>query len=524
METGVKRALVSVYDKTGVVELCKQLVAQGVEILSSGGTARLLEREGVEVMAVSDYTGSPEMLDGRVKTLHPRIHGGILAVRSNDQHMSDLAQHEISPIDLVVVNLYPFEKTARTEGIGVHDVLEMIDIGGPAMVRAAAKNHNHVGIVVDPGDYAVIAAEIGESGGLSQATRLRLAAKAFRHTSAYDGAVQEYLSRVEPDGSVAAAGQPELGDSLSLEWVKVQDLRYGENPHQSAAFYRAPLVNGPTLADAKQLQGKELSFNNILDFDAALVLSTELPDDGCVIVKHGNPCGTALGQEPKAAFERALSCDPLSAFGGVIAFNRKVDLRAATSVAEHFFEGVVAPSFDDDAKQALARKKKLRLLEVGDLGRFVRGGLDLRRVQGGLLAQTWDAIEEKVREAEVVTRRTPTDKEWRALEFAWIVAKNVKSNAIVYANEDRTLGIGAGQMSRVDSARIAIEKAQSTLAGAVMASDAFFPFRDGIDTAAGAGIVAVIQPGGSIRDKDVIAAADEHGIAMVFTGRRHFRH
>jgi phosphoribosylaminoimidazolecarboxamide formyltransferase/IMP cyclohydrolase len=524
MEQGIKRALISVFDKTGVVGLCQRLSAKGVEILSSGGTASLLEKEGISVTAVSDYTDSPEMLDGRVKTLHPKIHGGILAVRSNEQHMSDLERNEITPIDLVVVNLYPFEKTARTEGIGVHDVLEMIDIGGPAMVRAAAKNHPHVGVVVDPGDYEAVADEIESSGALSPQTRLRLAAKAFRHTSAYDGAVQEYLSRLDSDTRPGAEERPAFGERLTLEWEKVQDLRYGENPHQSAAFYRSPLVQTASLASARQLQGKELSFNNILDFDAALVLAAELPGGGCVIVKHGNPCGTALGREPKAAFERALACDPLSAFGGVIAFNRKVDLRAAGAVAEHFFEGVVAPSFDDDAREALARKKKLRLLEVGDLARFQRTGMDLRRVQGGLLVQTWDRVEEKVREAEVVTRRKPTEREWKALEFAWTVCKNVKSNAIVYATEDRTLGVGAGQMSRVDSARIAIEKAQSSLEGAAMASDAFFPFRDGIDVAAEAGIVAVIQPGGSIRDREVIEAADEHGMTMVFTGRRHFRH
>jgi phosphoribosylaminoimidazolecarboxamide formyltransferase/IMP cyclohydrolase len=399
----------------------------------------------------------------------------------------------------------------------------MIDIGGPAMVRAAAKNHAHVGVVVDPDDYGVVSDELAASGQLSDTTRLRLAAKAFHHTSLYDGAVQQYLSGLEPDGSVKMPGEA-FDDHLRFEFVKTQDLRYGENPHQRAAFYRDPLVREPSLALATQLQGKELSFNNLLDFDAALVLAAELPEDGCVIVKHGNPCGTALGQEPKAAFERALACDPMSAFGGVIAFNRRVDLRVAQSIAEHFFEGVVAPSFDEDARGALARKKKLRLLQVGDLGRFERTGTDLRRIHGGLLVQTWDRVDEKVREAQVVTRRKPTEKEWRALEFAWIVAKNVKSNAIVFATEDRTLGVGAGQMSRVDSARIGIEKAQSTLKGAVMASDAFFPFRDGIDVAAEVGIAAVIQPGGSIRDREVIEAADEHGMVMVFTGRRHFRH
>jgi phosphoribosylaminoimidazolecarboxamide formyltransferase/IMP cyclohydrolase len=523
MENRIKRALVSVFDKEGVVDLCRQLQTLDIEILSSGGTARLLGAEGINVTTVSDHTGFPEMLDGRVKTLHPRIHGGILAVRSNSQHMSDLESNEIPPIDLVVVNLYPFEKTAATEGIGVSDVVEMIDIGGPTMVRAAAKNYPYVGVIVDPADYAAVASEIESSGRLSDETRFGLAVKAFRHTADYDSAVYAYLNGLEIEGA-RAPDEDRLPERMTFDFVKAQDLRYGENPHQSAAYYRDPLSRTANLATAKQLQGKELSFNNILDFDAALGLAAELPEGGCVIIKHGNPCGTALGSEAKASFERALACDPLSAFGGVIAFNRKVDQRAAESVAEHFFEGVVAPSFDEDARAALARKKKLRLLEIGDLAKFRRGGMDLRRVSGGLLAQEWDRVDERVRDAQVVTKRRPTESEWRALEFAWVVAKHVKSNAIVYALEDRTLGVGAGQMSRVDSAKLGIEKAQSSLDGAVMASDAFFPFRDGIDVAAEAGIRAVIEPGGSIRDKEVIAAADEHGMTMVFTGRRHFRH
>ena len=523
MENRIKRALVSVFDKEGVIDLCKKLQALDIEILSSGGTARLLGEEGITVTTVSDYTGFPEMLDGRVKTLHPRIHGGILAVRSNSQHMKDLEDNEILPIDLVVVNLYPFEKTATTEGIGTSDVVEMIDIGGPTMVRAAAKNYPYVGVIVDPADYGAVADEIESSGRLGDETRVRLAVKAFDHTAAYDSSVHAYLDGLETVGSKARE-EDRLPERMTFDFVKAQDLRYGENPHQRAAYYRDPLGRAPSLAFAKQLQGKELSFNNILDFDAALGLAAELREGGCVIIKHGNPCGTALGAEAKAGFERALACDPLSAFGGVIAFNRKVDQRAAESVAEHFFEGVVAPSFDEDARAALARKKKLRLLEIADLAKFRRGGMDLRRVSGGLLVQEWDRVGERVRDAEVVTQRQPTESEWRALEFAWIVAKHVKSNAIVYALEDRTLGVGAGQMSRVDSAKLGIEKAQSSLEGAVMASDAFFPFRDGIDVAAEVGIRAVIEPGGSIRDKEVIAAADEHGMAMVFTGRRHFRH
>jgi len=352
---------------------------------------------------------------------------------------------------------------------------------------------------------------------------LALAVKAFRHTSSYDNAVQAYLSTVGPDGEVRAGGG-EMPGTLRFEMEKVQDLRYGENPHQKAAFYRDPLSVGPALTAARQLQGKELSFNNILDLDAALTLAAEFAEGACAIIKHGNPCGTALGPDPRTAYERALACDPVSAFGGVIAFNRKVDGHAATAMAEHFFEAVIAPAFDDEALAALARKKKLRLLEVGELDKFRRGGFDLRRVNGGMLAQDWDTVAESVRESKVATQREPTADEWKALEFAWTVCKNVKSNAIVYAFADRTVGVGAGQMSRVDSARIAVQKAQQPLQGAVMASDAFFPFRDGLDVAADAGITAVVQPGGSIRDKEVIAAADERGMAMVFTGRRHFRH
>jgi len=523
MANPVRRALVSVFEKTGVVDLCKTLHELDIEIVSSGGTARLLEENDVPVTRVADYTGFPEMLDGRVKTLHPRIHAGILAVRSDAEHMADLKKHDIAPIDLVVVNLYPFEKTAATAGIEVGDVVEMIDIGGPTLVRAAAKNHDHVGVVVEPSDYAVVTAELREHGALSQATRLRLAARAFRHTSRYDHSVQAYLSALEPDGQPAEPGS-QLPDRLQVDWIKGQDLRYGENPHQRGAFYRDPLSSEASVAAAKQLQGKELSFNNILDFDAALGLALELKPGGCVIVKHGNPCGVAMGPEPAVAFERALSCDSLSAFGGVIAFNERVDGRAATAIAEHFFEGVIAPQFDPEAREALQRKKKLRLLEVGALKNVLRSGFDLRRVGGGLLAQDWDRIRESVRQCTVATRRQPTPDEWKALEFAWSVAKHVKSNAIVYTSADRTLGVGAGQMSRVDSARIAIEKAQSSLAGAAMASDAFFPFRDGIDAAAEAGISAVVQPGGSIRDKEVIAAANEHGMTMVLTGHRHFRH
>jgi phosphoribosylaminoimidazolecarboxamide formyltransferase / IMP cyclohydrolase len=516
----VARALLSVFDKRGILELARGLSDLGIEILSSGGTADMLVEGGIPVVPVSTHTGFPEMLDGRVKTLHPRIHAGILAVRANERHAADLRAHGIPPIDLVVVNLYPFERTVAKDGVALHEAIEMIDIGGPAMVRAAAKNHADVGVIVEPEDYAAVLEELRRADGrLSDDLRLRLASKAFQHTSAYDAAVHAYLATVEARSS----GAPAFPDRLVLDLRKVQDLRYGENPHQRAAFYRDPLISGTSLATARQLQGKELSFNNLLDCDAALTLAAELPAPACAIIKHGNPCGVALGPEPRVAFDRAFECDPTSAFGGVLGFNTALDRRVAEALAERFFECVVAPSYDDEAREVLERKKALRLLETGDLAR-VRPGLDLRKVTGGLLVQDADRLTESVREARVVSRRAPTEDEWRALEFAWIVAKNVKSNAIVYAVADRTLGIGAGQMSRVDSARIAAQKARAPLDGAAMASDAFFPFRDGIDAAAGVGIRAVVEPGGSVRDDEVIAAADEHGMALVFTGRRHFRH
>jgi len=505
------------------VELAQELQELDIEILSSGGTARLLGENGVSVTRVADYTGFPEMLDGRVKTLHPRIHAGILAVRSNERHMNDLREAGIGTIDLVVVNLYPFQKTAAIEGIGLGEVVEMIDIGGPAMVRAAAKSFAHVGVVVRPQDYKEVIRELQTGGALSAATRHRLAVAAFRHTAAYDSAVHGYLDRVTPDGTPRETPAA-LPDQMNIELVKSEDLRYGENPHQQAAFYREPLSAASFAGRAEQLQGKPLSFNNILDFDAALGLACELGDPACVIVKHGNPCGAALGAESLTAFSRALECDPMSAFGGVIAFNRPVDGRAAGKIVEAFYEGVIAPGFDAEARSTLARKKNLRLLEIGDTAQLRRPGFDVRRVGGGFLVQDWDRVTENVRESRVVTEREPTAEEWRSLAFAWTVAKHVKSNAIVYAQDDRTVGIGAGQMSRVDSVRIGIEKAQTSLQGAVLASDAFFPFRDGVDTAAAAGVGAVIQPGGSIRDEEVIAACNEHGLAMVFTGRRHFRH
>jgi phosphoribosylaminoimidazolecarboxamide formyltransferase/IMP cyclohydrolase len=520
----IRRALVSAFDKEGIVPFCRDLDSAGIEILSTGGTSRLLKENGVPVVRVSERTGFPEMLDGRVKTLHPRIHAGILAIRSDARHMEDLKRSGIDPIDLVVANLYPFEKTASIEGIGLAEAVEMIDVGGPTMVRAAAKNFAHVGVVVDPADYGAVIEEIRESGGLSSETRLSLAVKAFRHTCAYDAAVSAYLSRIGPRGEVPAADGGGFPEKLELAFFKSLDLVYGENPHQSAAFYRDPLATGPSVSRAVQLQGKPLSFNNLLDFDGALTLAAAFRNEACAIIKHGNPCGVALGRGGADAFRKALECDPESAFGGVIALNLPVDRAAAEAIAEAFYEGVIAPGFEEGAREVLARKKNLRLLQCGGLSGYARSGFDLRRVNGGLLVQGWDDDPDPVLEAKVVTRRPPGDQEWKALEFAWTVVRAVKSNAIVYALADRTVGIGAGQMSRVDSARLGVQKARLTLRGAVVASDAFFPFRDGLDVAAQAGVTAVIQPGGSIRDPEVIAAADEHGMAMVFTGRRHFRH
>ncbi len=524
MSDPIRRALVSAFDKEGIVPFCRDLHAAGVEILSTGGTARLLKESGVPAVRVSERTGFPEMLDGRVKTLHPRIHAGILAIRSDARHMEDLKRAGIDPIDLVVANLYPFEKTASMDGIGLAEVVEMIDVGGPTMVRAAAKNFAHVGVVVDPADYGAVIEEIRETGGLAPETRLRLAVKAFRHTCAYDAAVSAYLSRIGPRGELPTASGCGFPEKLEMSYFKSLDLVYGENPHQKAAFYRDPLATGTSVGRAVQLQGKPLSFNNMLDFDGALTLAAALRGDACAIIKHGNPCGAAQGHDAADSFRKALECDPTSAFGGVIAFNLPVDTQAAEAIAEAFYEGVIAPAFEEGARDVLARRKNLRLLQCGSLSGYSRSGWDLRRVNGGLLVQDWDDVSSPVAEAKVVTRRAPTDSEWKALDFAWTVVRHVKSNAIVYALSERLVGVGAGQMSRVDSARFGIEKARLPLRGAVAASDAFFPFRDGLDVTAQAGVTAIVQPGGSIRDPEVIAAADEHGMAMVFTGRRHFRH
>jgi phosphoribosylaminoimidazolecarboxamide formyltransferase/IMP cyclohydrolase len=521
----VKRALLSVYRKEGIVDLARGLVARGFEILSTGGTAAELEAAGAPVTSVSKATGFPEILDGRVKTLHPRIHAGILARRDEPTHMAALAEHAIPTIDVVVVNLYPFEEKVA-KGCSFDEAVENVDVGGPSMIRAAAKNFRHVAVVVDPADYGLLLEQLDLPDGIDAATRLYFAQKAFRHTGRYDAAIAGYFAQVEVrEGSYAPAETDETFPyRLNLTFEKVQDLRYGENPHQRAAFYSDLGSTLFSVAAARKLQGKELSFNNILDLDAAWRLVTELEGPACVIVKHTNPCGTALGAGPLEAYERAWSCDPTSAFGGIIAFNERLDAATAKKMSGQFVEAVIAPGFEKAALDVLAKRTNLRVMSMDTTGLHKVAGFDLRRVMGGLLAQQWDLHRLERERCEVVTKRSPSEQEWQALLFAWTVVKHVKSNAIVYANAVQTLGVGAGQTSRVDSARIAAQKALVPLGGTVVASDAFFPFRDGVDEIAKAGATAIIQPGGSVRDEETVAAADEHGLAMVFTGVRHFRH
>ncbi|CRI65357.1 Bifunctional purine biosynthesis protein purH (Includes: Phosphoribosylaminoimidazolecarboxamide formyltransferase (AICAR transformylase); IMP cyclohydrolase (Inosinicase) (IMP synthetase) (ATIC)) [Thiocapsa sp. KS1] len=516
----IHRALISVSDKTGLAAFARDLAAKGVEILSTGGTARLLTEEGIPVTEVSDYTGFPEMMDGRVKTLHPRIHGGILGRRGVDDRV--MRENEIKPIDLVVVNLYPFEQTVADPACDLATAIENIDIGGPTLLRAAAKNHASVTVVVDSADYPRIAAEIAAHGGVSEATRFDLAVKAFEHTARYDGAIANYL------GARLATDVPgAFPRTLSLQLGRKQSMRYGENPHQNAAFYIEHGDLETSIATASQIQGKELSYNNIADTDAALECVKQFSEGpACVIVKHANPCGVALGANLLDAYERAYSTDPESAFGGIIAFNGELDGETARTIVERqFVEVIIAPRVTAEASEAVAAKKNVRLLECGAWDSELVHRLDFKRVNGGLLVQ--DADLRLTESLKTVTERAPSEQELADLLFAWRVAKFVKSNAIVYGRDGMTIGVGAGQMSRVNSARIAVIKAEQAglaVPGAVMASDAFFPFRDGIDQAAAAGITAVIQPGGSMRDEETIAAANEHGIAMVFTGMRHFRH
>jgi len=521
----IKQALISVSDKSGVVEFAQGLSDMGVTILSTGGTYKLLTDKGIPATEVSDYTNFPEMMAGRVKTLHPKIHGGILARRGIDEQV--MADNGIDAIDMVVVNLYPFQNTVAKPDCDLTTAIENIDIGGPTMVRAAAKNHKDVAIVVDTSDYAVILDELQENNGkLAHDTHFNLACKAFEHTAAYDGAIANYLGSIT-DGGRSTDGRADFPRTFSAQFTKTQDMRYGENPHQQAAFYIEPSAREASVSTAVQLQGKELSFNNIADTDAALecVKQFELP--ACVIVKHANPCGVAIGNTIMDAYDSAYKTDPTSAFGGIIAFNQQLDANTARAIIDRqFVEVIIAPTVSDEAADIIAEKKNIRLLACGQWGGNAVS-LDYKRVTGGLLIQTRDNGMVSAEDLKVVTKNTPSEQEMADLAFCWKVAKFVKSNAIVYAKNGMTIGVGAGQMSRVYSAKIANIKAADEnleVTGSVMASDAFFPFRDGIDAAADAGITAVIQPGGSVRDDEVIAAANEHGIAMVFTGMRHFRH
>lgn len=519
----IRRALLSVADKDGLVEFAQALQRHGVAILSTGGTASLLEKHGIPVKQVAAHTGFPEIMDGRVKTLHPKIHGGLLGRRGIDDEI--MRTHGIEPIDLVVVNLYPFAATIAKPDCTHEDAIENIDIGGPAMVRAAAKNHDRVAVLVDPRDYAVVLDELASSdGAVSEPTRRRLAAKAYAHTASYDSAVAAYLMRVT---QLPSGGEEEYPESLPLHFRKRMDLRYGENPHQTAAFYCVPDAPGASIGTAKQLQGKALSYNNIADGDTAFECVRQFDEPACVIVKHANPCGVAVAGDTLAAYDGAYRTDPTSAFGGIIAFNRPLTANTARAILERqFVELIIAPQIDADALEICARKENVRVLVTGGLApTAIRH--EYRSVNGGLLAQTRDEGRIGRSDLRVVSKRQPTEAEFNDLLFAWQVCKFVKSNAIVYVKERTTVGVGAGQMSRVVSSRIAAMKAQDeglSVQGAVMASDAFFPFRDGLDVAAEFGIKAVIQPGGSMRDNEVIAAADEHGMAMVLTGMRHFRH
>ncbi|HAS6977497.1 TPA: bifunctional phosphoribosylaminoimidazolecarboxamide formyltransferase/IMP cyclohydrolase [Vibrio parahaemolyticus] len=524
----IRRALISVSDKTGIVEFAQALAERGVDILSTGGTARLLAEQGIAVTEVSDYTGFPEMMDGRVKTLHPKVHGGVLGRRGQDDDV--MAKHGINPIDMVVVNLYPFAETVAKDGCTLADAVENIDIGGPTMVRSAAKNHKDVTIVVNASDYDRVIAEMDANDkSLTLETRFDLAIAAFEHTAAYDGMIANYFGTMVPSYGENKEGDEEskFPRTFNQQFEKKQDMRYGENSHQAAAFYVEANPQEASVSTARQIQGKALSYNNIADTDAALECVKEFNEPACVIVKHANPCGVALGKDILEAYNRAYQTDPTSAFGGIIAFNQELDAETATAIVERqFVEVIIAPSVSAEAIEVVAAKKNVRLLECGEWSTKTTG-FDVKRVNGGLLVQDRDQGMVSLDDLKVVSKRQPTEEELKDALFCWKVAKYVKSNAIVYAKGDMTIGVGAGQMSRVYSAKIAGIKAADEgleVAGSVMASDAFFPFRDGIDAAAEAGIKCVIQPGGSMRDDEVIAAADEHGMAMIFTSMRHFRH
>ncbi|WP_404430585.1 bifunctional phosphoribosylaminoimidazolecarboxamide formyltransferase/IMP cyclohydrolase [Sutcliffiella horikoshii] len=508
------RALVSVSNKEGIVPFVQQLVDLGVEVISTGGTKKVLQDNGVKVIGISEVTGFPEILDGRVKTLHPMIHGGLLAMRDNESHKAQLEEHGITPIDLVVVNLYPFKETISKADSTFEDAIENIDIGGPTMLRAAAKNHKDVAVLVDPVDYEGVIAELKESGKVEVATRRRLAAKVFRHTAAYDAMISNYLTE---------AVEEKHPESLTVTFEKKQDLRYGENPHQKAAFYQAPLASEFSIASAEQLHGKELSYNNINDADAALQIVKEFKDPAVVAVKHMNPCGVGTGATTVEAYRRAYEADPVSIFGGIIAFNTEVDKETAELLHELFLEIVIAPSFSEDALAVLKQKKNIRLLLVDMNGAGVMQSR-MVSVRGGLLVQDEDQAGFEDATITVPTKREPTEQEWADLKLAWKVVKHVKSNAIVLAKEGQTVGVGAGQMNRVGAAKIAIEQAGEKAIGSALGSDAFFPMNDTVEAAAKAGVTAIIQPGGSIKDEDSIKKADEYGITMVFTGMRHFKH
>jgi phosphoribosylaminoimidazolecarboxamide formyltransferase / IMP cyclohydrolase len=530
MNDSTMYALLSVSDKTGLLDFARELHRLGVQLLSTGGTAQLLRQAGLPVTEVADHTGFPEMLDGRVKTLHPMIHGGLLARRNHSEHMAAIEKHGIVPIDLLVVNLYPFETTVAKPGCTLEDAIENIDIGGPAMVRSAAKNWNDVAVLTDASQYAGVLAEL-QAGGIHKTTKFALAVAAFNRIAQYDAAISDYLSSVQADGS-----RSNFPGQTNGNFIKLQDLRYGENPHQAAAFYRDVYPAPGSLVTAEQLQGKALSYNNIADADAAWECVKSFDTPACVIVKHANPCGVALGAQPAQAYSQALQTDPTSAFGGIIAFNTEVDLAAAQLVAKQFVEVLIAPHYTDEALAVFAAKANTRVLKISLQGvdkqssstwKQGRNAIDAKRVGSGLLLQTADNREVAASELKIVTTVQPTPAQMDDLLFAWKVAKYVKSNAIVFCGDGMTLGVGAGQMSRIDSARIARIKAENAglpLAGSVVASDAFFPFRDGLDEVVNAGACCVIQPGGSVRDDEVIAAANERGIAMVLTGVRHFRH
>jgi len=516
----ITRALISVSNKNGILDFARGIAELGIEILSTGGTAKMLRDAGVQVKDVSEFTGFPEMLDGRVKTLHPKIHGGLLGRRNNAEHVKQMKENGIEPIDLVVVNLYPFEQTVAKPGCTLEDAIENIDIGGPTMLRAAAKNYTDVAVVVSPRDYARVLEEIRKDGEVSLKTRFELCRTVFLHTARYDSAISAWL-----DSQVPAEEKTRFPNILTLQFEKVQNLRYGENPHQQGAFYREFGRKEPSVSSARQLQGKEMSFNNFLDANSALELVKEYEQTAAVIVKHNNPCGVATAPTPVEAYRKARDCDPVSAFGGVIAFNRMVDYETAKELTATFVEVVAAPEFAPDALDELRRKKDVRILDIGPSITGTPEGMDLKKIVGGLIYQDRDMGRiADVKALRVATKRKPTDDEYDALDFAWKVCKHVKSNAVVFTTKDRTIGIGAGQMSRLDSVRIAKSKAQFPLRGTVLASDAFFPFRDGLDEAAAAGVTAVIQPGGSVKDEEVIEAAEAHGIAMIMTGIRHFRH